>query len=84
MTVITRFILANTEQLHEKIKDMSDRIRQLEDALQQAYSQLSQAPHPLLSENLLQIKTSQELFGVAGGWIESKVQSSISTTERSE
>ena len=64
MIVITRFILANTEQLHEKIKDMSDRIRQLEDALQQAYSQLSQAPHPLLSENLLQIKTSQELFGV--------------------
>lgn len=43
---------------------MSDRIRQLEDALQQAHSQSSQTPHPLLSGELLQIKTSSELFGV--------------------
>lgn len=62
---VVSFILANTEQLHEKIKVMSDRIRQLEDALQHDHAQLpSQTPHPLLSEDLLQIKTSSELFGL--------------------
>ena len=59
-----RFILANTEQLHEKIKSMSERIRSLEDALQQLQSQHSSEPHPLLRSELLAIKRSPELFGV--------------------
>ncbi|KAI0917333.1 hypothetical protein AcV5_007828 [Taiwanofungus camphoratus] len=60
----SRFILANTEQLHEKIKAMSERIRQLEDALQVLHTQHSTEPHPLLRQELLLIKRSPELFGV--------------------
>ncbi|PIL22526.1 transcription factor [Ganoderma sinense ZZ0214-1] len=55
----SRFILANTEQLHEKIKSMSQRIRALEDALHEL-----QSGHPLLREELLDIKKSADLFGV--------------------
>ncbi|KAH8104572.1 fungal-specific transcription factor domain-containing protein [Cristinia sonorae] len=60
----SRFILANTEQLHDKIKCMSERIRQLEEALHSLQSQLSPNEHPLLSQELLLIKKSPELFGV--------------------
>ncbi|CDO71474.1 hypothetical protein BN946_scf184909.g68 [Trametes cinnabarina] len=55
----SRFILANTEQLHEKIKSMSGRIRELEDALHEA-----RPGHHLLRDDLLSIKKSTELFGV--------------------
>ena len=58
-TLWFRFILANTEQLHEKIKAMSGRIRALEDALGEV-----QSSHPLLREDLLLIKKSADLFGV--------------------
>ncbi|TCD70534.1 hypothetical protein EIP91_002880 [Steccherinum ochraceum] len=60
----SRFILANTEQLHDKIKSMSERIRQLEEALRNVQSQLSPNEHPLLAQELLLIKKSPELFGV--------------------
>ncbi|KAI0071702.1 hypothetical protein K474DRAFT_1652176 [Panus rudis PR-1116 ss-1] len=60
----SRFILANTEQLHDKIKAMSERIRQLEEALQSLQSRLSKEEHPLLRQELLSIKKSPELFGV--------------------
>lgn len=60
----SRFILANTEQLHEKIKAMAERIRQLEDGLGTIQSQHSTEPHPLLQPELLTIKRSPELFGV--------------------
>ncbi|KAJ7095719.1 hypothetical protein B0H15DRAFT_826810 [Mycena belliarum] len=53
----SRFILANTEQLHEKITQLSDRVRQLEDGLESV-----QAEHPLLAPDLRRIKTSQELY----------------------
>ncbi|KAJ6525276.1 hypothetical protein DFH09DRAFT_1188758 [Mycena vulgaris] len=53
----SRFILANTEQLHEKITQLSDRVRQLEDGLESV-----QAEHPLLTPDLRRIKTSQELY----------------------
>ncbi|OCB91784.1 hypothetical protein A7U60_g956 [Sanghuangporus baumii] len=39
-----------------KIMELSNRIRQLEDALQITHSTVSTAPHPLLAEDLLQIK----------------------------
>ncbi|OBZ71228.1 putative transcriptional regulatory protein C1F7.11c [Grifola frondosa] len=60
----SRFILANTEQLHDKIKSMSKRIRELEEALHVIQSQHSTDPHPLLRPELLLIKKSPELFGV--------------------
>ena len=60
---IKRFILAGAEQLHEKIFQLSDRVRQLEDALECLQSRCSNQPHPLLSPELLRIKTSQELYG---------------------
>ncbi|KAJ7643980.1 hypothetical protein FB45DRAFT_285047 [Roridomyces roridus] len=53
----SRFILANTEQLHEKIAQLSDRVRQLEEGLESV-----QAEHPLLATDLRRIKTSQELY----------------------
>ncbi|KAG6853952.1 hypothetical protein C0991_012276 [Blastosporella zonata] len=58
----SRFILANTEQLHEKITVLSDRVRDLEDALQTLQATHSVHPHPLLAPDLLRIKTSQDLY----------------------
>ncbi|KAF8630740.1 hypothetical protein AX17_005335 [Amanita inopinata Kibby_2008] len=55
-----RFVLANTEVLHEKINDLATRVRQLEDALQESHSLNSSERHPLLSEELLQIKRPLE------------------------
>ncbi|PPQ65877.1 hypothetical protein CVT24_011208 [Panaeolus cyanescens] len=55
-----RFVLANTEALHEKITVLANRVRQLEDSLATAHSLTSSSPHPLLSEELLQIKRPLE------------------------
>ncbi|THV03886.1 hypothetical protein K435DRAFT_240987 [Dendrothele bispora CBS 962.96] len=54
----TRFILANTEQLHEKINDMSGHIRKLEEALEQATA----GSHPLLQPDMLNMKSTMELY----------------------
>ncbi|KAF8888044.1 fungal-specific transcription factor domain-containing protein [Infundibulicybe gibba] len=56
----TRFILADTEQLHRKIAEMSHRIRQLEDALAILQSTVSGDRHPLLEDDLLKIKFGAE------------------------
>ncbi|KAG6853953.1 hypothetical protein C0991_012277 [Blastosporella zonata] len=63
----TRFILANTEQLHTKIHEMSERIRQLEESLDQC--QCRPKPHPLLTPELLAVKSTMGLYGgsQAGG-----------------
>ncbi|KAL5480285.1 hypothetical protein ACEPAI_1555 [Sanghuangporus weigelae] len=53
----SRFVLANTDKLHNKLIQMSQRIRQLEDALQISHSNVSGMPHPLLSDPLLAIKS---------------------------
>ncbi|KIY70755.1 hypothetical protein CYLTODRAFT_419434 [Cylindrobasidium torrendii FP15055 ss-10] len=56
-----RFVLANTEELHDKITVLATRVRQLEDALAQSHS--SNHPntqHPLLSVDLLQLKRPLE------------------------
>lgn len=58
----SRFILANTERLHSKIIQMSDRIRQLEEALGNLQAERTQEPHPLLHQDLLRIKNSLELY----------------------
>jgi hypothetical protein len=54
------FILANTEVLHDKIGVLCTRVRQLEDALGEAYALYNSERHPLLSEELLQIKRPLE------------------------
>ncbi|KAH8114646.1 hypothetical protein DFH11DRAFT_1483121, partial [Phellopilus nigrolimitatus] len=66
----SRYILANTEQLHEKILQMSDRIRDLEEALSVTTAEHtlcapgSGFPHPLLKDDLLLIKSQLELYGI--------------------
>ncbi|KAL5527974.1 hypothetical protein ACEPAG_6775 [Sanghuangporus baumii] len=47
-----------------KISELSKRIRLLEDALQISHSAVSSAPHPLLAEDLLQIKNSETLSSI--------------------
>jgi len=51
-----RFVLASTQELHEKIDELANRVRALEDALRVAHSHLSSEQHPLLSDELLRIK----------------------------
>ncbi|KAI6001034.1 fungal-specific transcription factor domain-containing protein [Pisolithus orientalis] len=51
-----RFVLASTTELHDKISELCNRVRQLEDALRISHSMVSGDRHPLLSEELLQIK----------------------------
>ncbi|KAI0056559.1 hypothetical protein BV25DRAFT_1813826, partial [Artomyces pyxidatus] len=63
----SRFILANTEQLHEKIVSMSDRIRQLEEALEASHLNSGAPPHPLLSPEQLTVKSSIELYSTVYG-----------------
>ncbi|EJC99222.1 uncharacterized protein FOMMEDRAFT_94494 [Fomitiporia mediterranea MF3/22] len=70
----SRYILANTEQLHEKIIQLTDRIRELEDALRVTCEEHARClnpklppldpPHPLLREDLLLIKNQLELYGL--------------------
>ncbi|KAF8972626.1 fungal-specific transcription factor domain-containing protein [Flammula alnicola] len=51
-----RFVLASTQELHEKISELANRVRELEDALRASHQHLSPEPHPLLSDELLKIK----------------------------
>ena len=55
-TIIHRFVLASTQELHEKITELCSRIRDLEDALRTSHGQDSTEPHPLLSDELLCVK----------------------------
>jgi len=57
----SRFVLADTDRLHNKITEMSARIRQLEDALTVSHSNVSRDTHPLLQHDLLQIKSIIDL-----------------------
>jgi hypothetical protein len=49
-------VLANTEELHEKIIQLQDRISNLENALGTLQAAHSSQPHPLLREDLLDLK----------------------------
>jgi len=49
----TRFVLAATEHLHQRIASLNSRVRQLEDALAGLQAKLSSEPHPLLSDDLV-------------------------------
>ncbi|KLO17285.1 hypothetical protein SCHPADRAFT_994453 [Schizopora paradoxa] len=69
----SRYILANTERLHEKIIQMSDRIRDLENALCTLHTEhclCSGNPvgsHPLLQGPQLLVKAHLELYGLETG-----------------
>ena len=56
-----RFFLANTEQLYTKLGEMRERIRSLEGALGMMQAARSNSPHPLLQQDLLSIKSIQNL-----------------------
>ena len=58
--LLSRFILADTDQLHAKIAEMSQRIRQLEEALAILQAVVSNERHPLLATDLLGIKFAAE------------------------
>ncbi|KAI0343138.1 hypothetical protein BDW22DRAFT_1329008 [Trametopsis cervina] len=55
-----RFVLANTEVLHDKISVLASRVRELEDALADAHSARSSDAHPLLAPDLLLLKRPLE------------------------
>ena len=62
-----RFILADTDRLHKKIAEMSERIRQLEDALAILQSSTTREEHPLLRVDLMHIKSGLELHSATTG-----------------
>ncbi|TFK51693.1 hypothetical protein OE88DRAFT_1658274 [Heliocybe sulcata] len=51
-----RFVLASTQELHEKISELAFRVRELEDALRVSHLKTTSEQHPLLSDDLLKIK----------------------------
>ncbi len=57
---LVRLVLADTDELHKTISEMSKRIRQLEDALQIEHGMRSVESHPLLREELLSVKKGLE------------------------
>lgn len=59
-------VLANTEELHDKIDNLRSRVRDLEDGLRSLHSTVSDQPHPLLRNDLLNIKTSTISSNAAG------------------
>ncbi|KAG6864280.1 hypothetical protein C0991_010850 [Blastosporella zonata] len=63
----TRFVLADTEKLHQKIAAMSDRIRQLEDGLAILQSAQTRDTHPLFQRDLLKTKSIIELHAAGEG-----------------
>lgn len=65
LRTLHRFVLANTESLHEKITELSLRVRSLEDALRVAHGNFNNDIHPLLSDDLLKIKNPLEREVVA-------------------
>ncbi|KAF8633249.1 hypothetical protein AX15_001442 [Amanita polypyramis BW_CC] len=69
-----RFVLASTQELHEKIAELAQRVRDLEDALRVTHSQLSSQQHPLLAEELLKIKAPLQRDPPAGRTTPQKVE----------
>ncbi|PVG02740.1 hypothetical protein CPB86DRAFT_539731 [Serendipita vermifera] len=48
----TRFVLSNTQELHDKIEALQARVKELEAALAQLQSKVTSEPHPLLAQSL--------------------------------
>ncbi|GLB43693.1 putative fungal specific transcription factor [Lyophyllum shimeji] len=56
-----RLVLANTEELHDRIETLCTRIRELENALRSLQESVSDEPHPLLQKDVLQPVTPRTL-----------------------
>ncbi|KAG1831964.1 hypothetical protein DFJ58DRAFT_719530 [Suillus subalutaceus] len=71
-----RLVLANTEELHNKIEVMSVRIRELEETLRQMHSEASDLPHPLLSDTITAISNDSPESSSSSDFPERRPQSS--------
>ncbi|KAJ6617446.1 fungal-specific transcription factor domain-containing protein [Mycena sp. CBHHK59/15] len=79
-----RLFLANTEELHDRIDYLCARIRDLEDALRTLQETVSDRPHSLLRDNLLQIKTTNRPAQDRSSTSSSSSQPSTSTLASDE
>lgn len=52
-------MLANTNELQNKIAELTDRVKVLEDALAKSYSAVSPQVHPLLSDGFFKNKRTE-------------------------
>lgn len=71
-----RLVLANTEELHNKIEVMSARIRELEETLRQMQSEASDLPHPLLSDTITVISNDSPESSSSSSYPEQQPQHS--------
>jgi len=69
-------VLANTEELHNKIEVMSARIRELEETLRQMQSEASDLPHPLLSDTITVISNDSPESSSSSSYPEQQPQHS--------
>jgi hypothetical protein len=60
-TACNRFILSNTQELHNKIEALQGRIKELEAALALLQSKTTSEPHPLLAQSF---KTATECLNL--------------------
>ncbi|KAE9383968.1 hypothetical protein BT96DRAFT_692711 [Gymnopus androsaceus JB14] len=60
-----RFVVADVNELQAKISELTNRAKQLEDALAKSHSIVSPQIHPLLSDDLLQVKQSMKANSTA-------------------
>lgn len=63
-TSASRFVLASTQDLHEKISELSNRVRELEDGLRASHATHATDNHPLLTDELLRIKAPIQREGL--------------------
>lgn len=61
----TRFVLASTQDLHEKISELTNRVKDLEEGLRSSHSRHSADTHPLLTDDLLRIKAPIQRDGLS-------------------
>lgn len=71
-----RLVLANTEELHNKIEVMSARIRELEEALRTVHPEGSVLPHPLLSDAITVISSDSPESSSSSNFAERQPQTS--------
>ncbi|KAG8760881.1 hypothetical protein FRC14_001440 [Serendipita sp. 396] len=72
-------IVASTREVHKRNEQLSDRIQQLEAALAELQAASSMEPHPLLSQDLLQVKS---LPGAVGSRVDDANEEDIAVNEQ--
>lgn len=58
-------MLASTQDLHEKISELTNRVKDLEEGLRSSHSRHSADTHPLLTDDLLRIKAPIQRDGLS-------------------